>query len=479
MSLNALIGAEFWRCGPRQRSVKSPLRVQRDRALGGVDELDLVRLALGLEPRAGLVGRDLLALPRAALGELAVHLGLDRLEVGVVDRGREVEVVVEAVLDRRPDRHLDAGVEPTHGLGEQVRGRVAEHGERVRILRVARRQDLELGAVRERQPQILRHPVGLDEHRLLGELRPDRAGGVEPARAVGQLELGRVGEDDLHRRPRIVGVAGTRCARASSAGRGVPPLGARLTRPSDTTRAHPAADDCRMPLPVYTGPFGPAQAERLLWRAGFGPRPGEKRSLAARGLDGAVAHLLTTGPDNLVGKPPKVNGHRLFPLDKFGHDHLWWLDRMVRTSRPLTERMTLVWHDWFATSNETVGSQRLMIRQNNMFRRSGLGSFPGLVTRVTENPAMLLYLNGLESEKGAPNENYARELMELFTLGHGSGLHGARRARAGPRPDRVHGDVQERVRLGQVPLRPQPARRRDEGRLRQARPVRLEAGRAC
>ena len=176
-----------------------------------------------------------------------------------------------------------------------------------------------------------------------------------------------------------------------------------------------------MALPVYTGPFGPAQAERLLWRAGFGPRPGEDRALAARGLDGAVGQLLTTSPDTLVGKPPKVNGHRLFPLDKFGHDHLWWLDRMVRTSRPLTERMTLVWHDWFATSNETVGSQRLMIRQNNMFRRSGFGSFPGLVMRVTENPAMLLYLNGLESEKGAPNENYAREMMELFTLGHGSG----------------------------------------------------------
>src|SRR6476646_6059617 len=175
------------------------------------------------------------------------------------------------------------------------------------------------------------------------------------------------------------------------------------------------------PPPIYTGPFGPAQAERLLWRAGFGPRPGEERKLAARGLDGAVTFLLSNGTDNLVGKPPKVNGMRLFPLDKFGHDHLWWLDRMVRTSRPLTERMTLVWHDWFATSNETVGSQRLMIRQNNMFRRTGLGSFPGLVTRVTENPAMLLYLNGLESEKGAPNENYARELMELFTLGHGSG----------------------------------------------------------
>ena len=119
------------------------LRIERDRALGGIDELDLVRLALGLEPGAGLVGRDLLALPRASLGQLTVHLGLDRLEVGVVDRGREVEVVVEAALDRRPDRHLDAGMEPAHGLGEQVRGGVAENGERVGILRVARRQDLQ------------------------------------------------------------------------------------------------------------------------------------------------------------------------------------------------------------------------------------------------------------------------------------------------------------------------------------------------
>ena len=176
-----------------------------------------------------------------------------------------------------------------------------------------------------------------------------------------------------------------------------------------------------MPLPVYTGPFGPAQAERLLWRAGFGPRPGEERSLAPRGLEGAVDSLLRARPERLVGKPPSIEGRRLYPLDKFGHDHLWWLDQMVRTSRPLTERMTLVWHDWFATSNEGVGSQRLMIRQNNMFRRAGLGAFPDLVTRVTENPAMLLYLNGLESEKGAPNENYARELMELFTLGAGSG----------------------------------------------------------
>ncbi len=132
--------------------------------------------------------------------------------------------------------------------------------------------------------------------------------------------------------------------------------------------------------------------------------------------------------------------------------------------------MTLVWHDWFATSNDGVGSQRLMILQNGMFRRLGLGSFPGLTAHVTANPAMLIYLSGLDSEKGAPNENYARELMELFTLGHGSGyterdVREQARALTG-----LDGHLQERRRLGAVPLRPQPPRRRDEGRLRQGRP---------
>ncbi len=175
-------------------------------------------------------------------------------------------------------------------------------------------------------------------------------------------------------------------------------------------------------LPVYKGPFGPVQAERLLWRAGFGPRSGEEYKLAKKGLNRAV-HSLVHPPkvDRLVGKPPKIDGHGIAPKDAFGHDHLWWLDRMVRTSRPLVERMTLVWHDWFATSNETVGNQRIMLQQNELLRQIGLGSFEGLTMRMTMNPAMLLYLNGLNSVKGAPNENYARELMELFTLGAGAG----------------------------------------------------------
>src|SRR5438105_12504512 len=172
------------------------------------------------------------------------------------------------------------------------------------------------------------------------------------------------------------------------------------------------------PVAAYAGKFQAAEAERLLWRAGFGPRKGEAEALATLGLDGAVHALTNPGQEKLVGPAPTDDkGRPLAPFDAWGHDHLWWLDRMVRTSRPLVERMALVWHDWFATSNDGVGSQRLMLGQNELFRRAGLGNFGDLLLAVTRDPAMLLWLNGTENRKDAPNENYARERMELFTLG--------------------------------------------------------------
>jgi uncharacterized protein (DUF1800 family) len=173
---------------------------------------------------------------------------------------------------------------------------------------------------------------------------------------------------------------------------------------------------------VYKGPFGHTQAERLLWRAGFGPRKGEVETLARLGLDGAVRSLTHSGPEKLVGpKPGDDKGRALAPRDAWGHDHLWWLDRMARTSRPLVERLTLVWHDWFATSVDGVGSQKLMLDQNNLLRRLALGSFETMLSAITKDPAMLLWLSGTENSKWSPNENYARELMELFTLGAGRG----------------------------------------------------------
>src|SRR3954470_19311440 len=177
-----------------------------------------------------------------------------------------------------------------------------------------------------------------------------------------------------------------------------------------------------MPLPVYQGRFGTADAERLLWRAGFGPRRGEARRFAALGLADAVHSLANPRAERWVGPAPHdEKGHRLAPADAWGHDHLWWLDRMVRTSRPLVERMTLVWHDWFATSNSGVGSQKLMLAQNRLLRRNALGRFDHLLVQITANPAMLIWLSGTDNRKGAPNENYGRELMELFTLGEGNG----------------------------------------------------------
>lgn len=105
----------------------------------------------------------------------------------------------------------------------------------------------------------------------------------------------------------------------------------------------------------------------------------------------------------------------------WGNDVLWWLDRMVRSRAPLLERITLVWHDWFATSNELVDSQRLMIAQNETQRALALSSFPRMLTAMTIDPAMLIWLSGAGSTKEAPNENYAREMQELFTLGAGEG----------------------------------------------------------
>jgi uncharacterized protein (DUF1800 family) len=175
-------------------------------------------------------------------------------------------------------------------------------------------------------------------------------------------------------------------------------------------------------VPVYKGKFAAAQAERLLWRAGFGPKPGEAAALAKQGMRHAVLSLTRPAAQTLVGPEPHDERNLpLAPYDATGHDHLWWLDRMVRSTAPLVERMTLNWHDWFATSLRGVGSQRLMLTQNELFRRNALGSFADLLHDVTVDGAMLHWLNGDKNTKSSPNENYARELMELFTLGAARG----------------------------------------------------------
>jgi uncharacterized protein (DUF1800 family) len=137
------------------------------------------------------------------------------------------------------------------------------------------------------------------------------------------------------------------------------------------------------------------------------------------GMAAAVRSLTRPqGKAKLTGAPPvDQNGLPIAPVDVAGHDHLWWLDRMVRSDQQLVERMALIFHDWFSTSRNGVSLQRHMLDQSNLFRANCFGSFLGLLTKVTIDPAMLVWLNGNKNAKGKPNENYAREMMELFSLG--------------------------------------------------------------
>ena len=96
---------------------------------------------------------------------------------------------------------------------------------------------------------------------------------------------------------------------------------------------------------------------------------------------------------------------------------------MIRTNQPLVERMALVLHDWFATSTASVSTAQQMIDQSNLFRAGCFGSFLDLFMGVTVDPAMLQWLNGNENRKQAPNENYGREMMELFSLGADRGAY--------------------------------------------------------
>ena len=97
----------------------------------------------------------------------------------------------------------------------------------------------------------------------------------------------------------------------------------------------------------------------------------------------------------------------------------WWIEEMLATPTPLTERMTLFWSNRFTSSFQGVRWMQLMYRQNVMLRRNALGNYRTLLHEVIRDPAMLLYLNGQQNRKQSPNENFARELLELFTLGEG------------------------------------------------------------
>ncbi len=207
-------------------------------------------------------------------------------------------------------------------------------------------------------------------------------------------------------------------------------------------------------------------AAHLLERAGFGGTPADIRRLTAMTPAEAVDHLLTGAADDdlppfeesgfwdpsLTHFPPsrpaatelaertgtamgvnvKPGGNR--PLQPVTNRFFywlrattletrrlsfWWLGRMLLTRHPLREKMALFWHGHFATSEEKLRDYRKIRQQIDLLRQDGLGSFRDLLTAVSKDAAMLVFLDAAQNVKGAPNENFGREVMELFTMGVG------------------------------------------------------------
>ena len=173
---------------------------------------------------------------------------------------------------------------------------------------------------------------------------------------------------------------------------------------------------------VSHGPMASeTQIGHLLRRAGFGATPDELTMFRNLGFNGAVDRLINyqqVSDDAMENSLKALNMNLNKPLDQ----QRWWLLRMSWTQRPLLEKMTLFWHGVLTSSFRKVGGPRAymrMIIQNQFLRNHAFDTFDNILLGITSNPAMLFYLDLTKSRKNAPNENYARELMELFTLGLG------------------------------------------------------------
>ncbi|MBD5656233.1 MAG: DUF1800 domain-containing protein [Candidatus Eremiobacteraeota bacterium] len=181
----------------------------------------------------------------------------------------------------------------------------------------------------------------------------------------------------------------------------------------------PGPLDVASALRRYDGAFSRRHAAHLLRRAGFGGTAPEIDALAALDSERAVDSLLhPTQSDAAFSEYPDVNA--LYdPKIRNAVAQNWWLDRMLKTRRPLLEKLTLFWHGHFATSIRKVPAH-LMVGQIDLFRTQGSGNFRALLLAVSKDPAMLVWLDNRYNVKSHPNENYAREVMELFALGLGN-----------------------------------------------------------
>lgn len=220
------------------------------------------------------------------------------------------------------------------------------------------------------------------------------------------------------------------------------------------------------------------EARHLLSRTAFGPTPSDIQSLASIDYASAVDRLLANprraavtpaprwvdeGLKNVreeqreaveklraVGTDKKQAAGIRRPIQEQGRElRNWWVEEMLVTDQPLVERMTLFWHNHFTSSMQKVRFAPALYFQNALFRREALGNFATLLKAVARGPAMLIYLDGVRSVARQPNENFGRELLELFTLGEGhygeADIKAAARAFTGWSIDRDTGAFVDRV----------------------------------
>jgi uncharacterized protein (DUF1800 family) len=206
--------------------------------------------------------------------------------------------------------------------------------------------------------------------------------------------------------------------------------------------------------PLAKNAFDYWKALHLANRAGFGGTPGHVRTLANLGLEKAVDSFVdfeperrTTEPwDASIRRPPTAEERAFAERARRSNDEValariqqdrnerdardrtqmqamrgWWIERLMTSPRPLEEKLTLFWHGHFASGERTVQDSYHMLRQNELFRSLAAGNFRQLALEIVHDPAMLKYLDNDENRRGRPNENLAREFMELFVLGEGNG----------------------------------------------------------
>jgi len=186
--------------------------------------------------------------------------------------------------------------------------------------------------------------------------------------------------------------------------------------PVDLSRVDPS--EAWKPWQPGDGEWNRKWITHLYRRAAFGATPAEIDKAKANGLAKSLDHLMTGEPDA---------GERLELLTETGQFYnepanlrVWWLYAMLEGGHPLREKLALFWHNHFATSYAKVRSTKLMYEQNVTIRKHALGHFRPFLLDMSKDTAMLIWLDSNQNVKGAANENYAREVMELFSLGVGN-----------------------------------------------------------